>query len=118
MLQPGGKLDTLGLLTPTGGCTQAYAASEKLPAQQTPYGAGQWYLADGWFFSPTGWASFALSVSWFNPTGTYISTTSGAVTSLAASTWTHVCFSARHRRVGGMPPRCLDCTGVVRMIIL
>jgi hypothetical protein len=82
-----------GLLTPTGGFTQAYIASEEFPVSQGGgpfYGASQWYLADGWFFSPTGWANFSLNVNWFTENGTYISTTGGSTVSLAANTWTHV----------------------------
>jgi hypothetical protein len=82
-----------GLLTPTGGFTQAYIASEEFPVSQGGgpfHGRSQWYLADGWFFSPTGWANFSLNINWFTRNGTYISTTGGSTISLAANTWTHV----------------------------
>jgi hypothetical protein len=78
-----------GLLTPTGGFTQAYVSSEQFPAQQTTYGSEAWYLATGWFYSPTGTSSFSLSVNWADSSGAYISTTSNTIT-LVANTWTQV----------------------------
>lgn len=82
-----------GLLTPTGGFAQAVAMSEQVPTSQGGgpfYGHSQWYLADGWFYSPTGWATFDLAVNWFTENGTYLSTTGTTSVSLAANTWTHV----------------------------
>ena len=82
-----------GLLTPTGGFTQAFAASEQIPIRQGGgpfYGASQWYLADGWFYSPTGWANFSLNVNWFDRNGGYLSTTGGATVNLSTGVWTHV----------------------------
>lgn len=79
-----------GLLTPTGGFSQAYATSELVPVGQTPYGAAQWYLATGWLYSPTGWSNVGLSVNWFDSSRTYISTSSTAGAALAANTWTQV----------------------------
>lgn len=92
-VQTHGGFPFSGLLTPTGGFTQAYIASEEFPVSQGGgpfYGTSQWYLADGWFFSPTGWANFSLNINWFTENGTYISTTGGSTVSLAANTWTHV----------------------------
>ncbi len=71
-----------GLLTPNGTSALAYASSEKM--RVTP---GQWYRAQGWFYSPTGWANVSLSVNWFDSSQAYLSTSSSTV-SLAAATWT------------------------------
>ena len=46
-------------------------------------------LVDGWFYSPTGWASFSASVNWYDRTGAYLST-SNVSQALTAATWTHV----------------------------
>ena len=76
-----------GLLTPTGGFTQAYALSELIPVTQTPYGAAQWLLVNGWFYTPTTWSAFDLSVFWFDQSGAFISS-SDLNTSLTGATWT------------------------------
>jgi hypothetical protein len=80
-----------GLLTPTGGSSQAYAASELLPAQQTLYGSAAWYLVTGWFYTPTTWGSFSLSVNWYDSSKAYI-TTSSPTASLTGATWTQVSY--------------------------
>lgn len=78
-----------GLLTPTGGFAQAYTSSELFPVTQTPWGAAQRTLAYGWFYTPTTWSNFSLSVNWFDSSKTYIST-SFATVSLTGATWTQV----------------------------
>jgi hypothetical protein len=78
-----------GLLTPTGGFALAYAASELFPVVQTPYGSAQWVLPTGWFYTPTTWANFSLSVNWFDSSKAYLSTSS-ATRSLTGATWTQV----------------------------
>jgi hypothetical protein len=78
-----------GLLTPTGGFSQCYAQSENFPITQTLWGAAQWVLVTGWFYSPTGWSAFGLNVNWYTSTGAYISTSANTI-SLAANTWTQV----------------------------
>lgn len=81
-----------GLLTPTGGFSQAYALSEYLPVDPGSselYGHLNWYVASGWLYSPTGWASTSLSVNWYDSGQGYLSTSSATV-SLAAASWTQV----------------------------
>lgn len=78
-----------GLLTPTGGFSLAYATSELFPITQTPWGNAQWVMPTGWFYSPTGWSSFSLSVNWYDSSQAYI-TTSSATVGLPAATWTQV----------------------------
>jgi hypothetical protein len=81
-----------GLLTPTGGFAQAYAQSELIRidagSNQVQQGAA-WFKPNGWFYSPTGWASFSLSLNWYDPNQGYLSTSSATV-SLPATTWTQV----------------------------
>jgi hypothetical protein len=81
-----------GLLTPTGGFAQAYAQSELIRidagSNQVQSGAA-WFKPNGWFYSPTGWASFSLSLNWYDPNQGYLSTSSATV-SLPATTWTQV----------------------------
>jgi hypothetical protein len=78
-----------GLLTPTGGFTSAYAQSELFFAKQTPFGSAQWFYVTGYFYTPTTWANFSLSVNWFDSSQTFISTSSATV-SLTGATWTSV----------------------------
>lgn len=73
-----------GLLTPTGGFSQAYAASEQIRVPGNTH-----CTVDGWLYSTTGWASVSLSVNWFDSTGTYLSTSFNVV-SLTAATWTQL----------------------------
>jgi len=79
-----------GLLTPTGGFTQAFAQSELIPVIRDIYGQPALYYTNGWFFSPTGWANFALDVNWFDQNQNFISTSSSNFT-LTINTWTN-CF--------------------------
>lgn len=76
-----------GLLTPTGGFTQAYAISELIPVTQTQYGSAKWLLATGYFYTPTTWSSFDLSVFWFDSGGNFISS-SDLTASLTGTVWT------------------------------
>ncbi|WP_405844646.1 hypothetical protein [Streptomyces sp. NBC_01518] len=80
--QTHGGLTESGLVTPNGSSATVYASSE--PIRVTP---GQWYLAQGWLYSPPGWSSVSLSVNWFDSAHTYLTTSSRTV-SLAAATWT------------------------------
>lgn len=81
-----------GLLTPAGGNAQAYAQSELIRidagSNQVTQGA-QWFKTNGWFYSPTGWSTFSLSLNWYDPNRGYLSTSSATV-SLTANTWTQV----------------------------
>lgn len=81
-----------GLLTPTGGFAQAYALSELIridPGSNQITAGAAWFKPNGWFYSPTGWANFSLSLNWYDPNQGYLSTSSATV-SLAANTWTQV----------------------------
>lgn len=78
-----------GLLTPTGGFTQAFAASESIAFQQFGFPGGQWFMVGGWFFSPTGWSNFSLSINWFDAGENYLSTSFNTA-SLPINTWTQV----------------------------
>jgi len=83
-----------GLLTPTGGFSQAYVSSNLFNiypgSKPVVNNLAPWINAQGWFYSPTGWANFSLNINWFDSTGTYMSTTVGSTVSLAAATWTFV----------------------------
>lgn len=78
-----------GLLTPTGGFSQSYALSEQFPITQTPWGSAQWVYPTGFFYTPTTWTTFTLSMNWFDNAGNYISTSSSTAT-LTGATWTSV----------------------------
>lgn len=83
-----------GLLTPTGGFTQAYATSEEFPVTQTNYGSAEWVLATGWFYTPTTWSNFALAINWFDQGGNFISN-SAAFATLTGATWTQISLWAQ-----------------------
>lgn len=88
-VQTHGGFPFSGLLTPTGGFTQAFAQSELFPIHQTIYGTEQPYTATGWFFSPTGWTNFALNINWYDSGSNFIST-AGVTTPLTINTWDQV----------------------------
>lgn len=81
--QTHGNLPFSGLLTPSGSAATAQIESEKVTVFQ-----GHSYVASTWLYSPTGYANCAVNIDWYNAAGTLLSTTSGAVTALAAATWT------------------------------
>jgi hypothetical protein len=76
-----------GLLTPTGGFSQASALSELFPVTQSLYGDALWVYPTGYFYTPTTWANFSLSLNWYDSSQTLISTSSATV-SLTGATWT------------------------------
>lgn len=78
-----GALPSSGLLTPTGAAATSSIASEQVAVSQ-----GRAYAATAWLFSPVGYASVAVNISWYNSAHTLLSTTSGTVTALAAGAWT------------------------------
>ncbi|WP_189707059.1 hypothetical protein, partial [Streptomyces anandii] len=80
--QTHGGFTESGLITPNGTSATVYAESELILV--TPE---HWYQAQGWLYSPTGWANASLSVNWFDSTQAYLSTSSHTV-SLTAATWT------------------------------
>lgn len=76
-----------GLMTPTSGASPN-VTSELIPiiARAPLFSNAQWFVANGWFFSPTGWATVTLSIDWYDSTRTFISTSNSTV-SLTANTW-------------------------------
>lgn len=80
-----------GLMTPNGVATAPNVTSELVPTSSFMPAAStaQWYAANGWFYSPTGWANLSLSVDWYTSTRVYITTTN-AMTSLPVATWTNL----------------------------
>lgn len=73
-----------GLLTPNGTAATAWAQTELLPVI-----AGQYYLANGWVYSPPGYASVSLSVIWYDHAGTSFASSNTTV-SVPAGTWTQL----------------------------
>ena len=73
-----------GLMTPNGTSATVYVSSELIKIVP-----GQWYQAQGWLYSPTGWSNVSLSINWFDSAGGYLSTSSSVI-SLTAATWTQV----------------------------
>ena len=80
-----------GLLTPTGGFSTAYVESEQVPVgtSNAVLDGVRWFTTNGWFYSPSGYAGFSLSVNWYDSGGGYISTGSSIV-ALAAATWANI----------------------------
>jgi hypothetical protein len=80
-----------GLMTPNGVASAPNVTSELVPvaAFSQATSSGQWYAANGWFYSPTGWSNVSLSVDWYTSTQVYITTTNATAT-LAAATWTNL----------------------------
>jgi hypothetical protein len=80
-----------GLLAPSGTAANSVALSELVPVRQgggQSYGTSQWYLVDGWLYSPTGYGNVSLSVAWCDRAGNHLSTTA-TVAAVSAATWTH-----------------------------
>lgn len=80
-----------GLLTPFGTASTAAALSELFPVSQGGgpfYGASNWYLVDGWVYSPSGYGTISLSVAWYDQ-GSNLLSISSTMQSLTAATWTH-----------------------------
>lgn len=79
-----------GLMTPNGVASAPKVASELIPITPslTSQGTLQWYMANGWFYSPTGWATTTLSIDWYTASSTFISTSSSTV-AIPAATWTN-----------------------------
>ena len=65
-----------GLITPTGGFTQAYVQSE-----QEPVTTGRLYTVACWVYSSAGWAAGAqVNINWFDASHNYLSTSAPAAT--------------------------------------
>jgi len=80
-----------GLMTPNGTSATVFFESNKGPVQPniSSVNAPNWYQAQGWVYSPTGYSAVSLSVNWYDTSGTYLSTSSNAM-SMPAATWTFV----------------------------
>lgn len=80
-----------GLMTPNGTSATVSVKSELVPVNSgtAVNGAAQWYQANGWVYSPTGYGNVSLSVNWYDRLGTLLSTSSNSVT-VAAATWTNL----------------------------
>lgn len=78
-----------GLLTPDGVSVQAAAFSENIPGT-----GGQWYTANAWLYSPTGYSQVLLVMNWFDASQTFIFNHFFEV-ALAAGTWTNITFSSQ-----------------------
>jgi hypothetical protein len=78
-------------MTPSGVDATVNVTSELIPitAVHPVFSSAQWYMANGWFYSPTGWANMSLSVDWYDRNSTYITTTNSTV-SIAAATWVNL----------------------------
>lgn len=80
-----GGVPVSGLLTPSGSASSSYV--ESVGVTVYPVDA---YQAQPWVYSPTGYASVQAALNWYTSAGTYVSTTFGSVTSVAAGTWTQL----------------------------
>ena len=78
-----------GLLTPDGVSSQASAFSEQILGT-----GGQWYTANAWLYSPTGYSQVLLAMNWFDANRNFIFNHYMQVT-LAANTWTNITFSSQ-----------------------
>jgi hypothetical protein len=80
-----------GLMTPNGTSATVYVESNKGPTLTDigPSNAPNWYLANGWVYSPTGYSSVSLSVNWYDSSNNFLSTSSNSV-SVPAATWTYL----------------------------
>lgn len=79
-----------GLFTPNGTAAAPNVNSELIPVvgNLPLFDNGQWFLVNGWLYSPTGYSSVSLSVIWYDSSSTAISTSSN-VRSIPAATWTN-----------------------------
>lgn len=80
-----GGVPVSGLLTPSGSASQSYVESEHVIVY--PIDA---YQGQAWVYSPLGYANVAVSINWYTSAGAYVSTASGATTSVPAATWTQL----------------------------
>jgi hypothetical protein len=76
---------TSGLLTPSGSAGSALIESEP----QTVL-VGNPYTVSAWVYSPTGYSNVAVNINWYTSIGAFLSTTSGTVTAVPATTWTQL----------------------------
>lgn len=80
-----------GLMTPNGVAAAPNVTSNLVPVTDVlvSFVNVEWYVMNGWFYSPTGWSNVSLSVDWYDSNQTYIST-SNNTTTLPAATWTNL----------------------------
>lgn len=74
-------------ITPDGSLGNANALA---PEPDVSVTGGNKYLASGWVFTPDGYDSCRITVSWFDSGGTFISTSTVTADSVAANTWTFI----------------------------
>jgi hypothetical protein len=86
------QLPYSALVTPTGAAASTFITSEYIQVQQFHN-----YTLTSYWYSPTGYAHCAVNISWYDVNKTFISTTSGTVVSVPATTWTAL-------TVSGSPP--------------
>jgi hypothetical protein len=89
-----GHLPFSGKFTPNGVSTQTYIESGLIAISlQQPY------VANCWFYSPTGYSNCNVQINWYSSLGFagYISSAVGTTTNVAANTWTAL-------TVNGTPP--------------
>lgn len=81
-----------GLMTPnSGGTLNAFVTSEKimLPVSSNQVLASvRWFVANGWFYSPTGFGNLIVGINWFDSGGNVISSAT-TTSSIAANTWSN-----------------------------
>lgn len=73
------------LITPAGGV--ATATVESTLTSSGTINPGGLYSASMWVYLPTGYDSMQIQVNWYDSAGTYLSTSSGAVTDIGAGIW-------------------------------
>jgi hypothetical protein len=81
-----------GLMTVTGSPTQAFIRPDT--SHNAPVAAGSTYQATMWVYSPIALANVMASIDWLTSGEVYISTSSGASTTLVAGLWTPLSVSA------------------------
>lgn len=79
-----------GLMTPDGvGTTpRVTALPQPIMATDPQYANGQWFMANGWLYSPTGYSQVSLSITWYNRSKVFQSF-SHRIVSIPAATWTN-----------------------------
>lgn len=81
-----------GLITPNGTSATVFVESNKGPTLtniNSATNSSNWYLAQGWVYSPTGYSNVSLSVNWYDSANNLLSTSSSVV-SVPAATWTYL----------------------------
>ena len=107
---PGGTTGWTGVGASVGWSDSLYMSSRRVPvAVVTPDGvttsggmtqaprtasgsvtAGMPYVADCWAWTPAAWGDVRTCVDWYTAADTFISTSFGSLSTIAAGTWTHL----------------------------